>query len=574
MSYDAQLMQPSEPLLAVRDLSITFGSVGGRQTRVLSGVNLDVRRGETTALVGESGSGKTVTSLAILGLLKAKMAHVSSGSIHFRGRDLLQLPEGDLARLRGSALSMIFQDPAASLNPVLRVGEQICQILRLHLGLQQQPARDRAIELLSEVGILEPHLRVSYYPHQLSGGQQQRVMIAMAIACEPELLIADEPTSALDVTVQHQIIALLRELQARRRMALLFITHDLDLAAELAHETTVLECGVTAESGRTSSVLLAPTHESTRRLLASRLRYRWASHDVAETAVPICAQPVRPKSVLAGDGETIVEVQELGKDFCLPSGWFRTRTITVVDEISFRLRRGRTTGLIGESGAGKSTVAKMLLRLLAPSRGRVLIDGTDLFQLPAKEMRKLRRRLQIVFQNPYASLHPRRTVERILVDPMEIHGIGSSDSDRRRRAGELLEKVSLGSALLTRYPAELSGGQRQRVAIARCIALQPDVLVCDECVSALDVCTQAQILDLLGSLQREFGTAYLFISHDLVSVRRMSDEILVMRDGKIVESGPTENVCSAPSNSYTRLLIDAVPRGLDRLAVEAACDGR
>lgn len=572
---DGTLCGLSEPLLSVTNLAVKLRSDGGQETRVLDGVSLSVRSGKTTALVGESGSGKTITSLAILGLLNTRTARISDDSrIVYRGQNLLRLTEGEMGQLRGSALSMIFQDPAASLNPVLRVGSQIVQTLTRHLGMNKRRARSRAVELLAEVGIPDPEQRVSYYPHQLSGGQQQRVMIAMAIACEPELLIADEPTSALDVTVQRQIILLLKHIQSTRGLALLFITHDLDLAAELADEITVLHRGVTIESGETASVLLSPTQEITRRLLFSRPRFRWDLPDVNRTIVP--GGPLRRESPMgaASDADVILEVQRLGKDFDVPSGFFGRRTVTAVEDVSFNLKRGRTTGLIGESGAGKSTVAKMLLRLITASRGRILFDGVDLCQVRASDMRRLRRRLQIVFQNPYASLHPRRTVERILVDPMELHGIGVNDSVRRRLALKLVEKVRLDPALLTRLPVELSGGQRQRVAIARSLALEPEILVCDECVSALDVSSQAQILDLLKVIQRELGTTFLFISHDLVSVRQMSDEVLVMRDGRVVECGPTEQVCSAPLSSYTRQLIDAIPRGLDRLATSVRlCEG-
>jgi peptide/nickel transport system ATP-binding protein len=568
-------------LLSIRDLRVAFrmGTVDGTPVRVQAvgrdeaGVSFDLPEHTTLALVGESGSGKSVTAMSILNLLPENAER--RGAIRFMDRDLMAATPDDLQALRGRDIACVFQDPMTSLNPVFTVGQQITEPLVKHLGLSSRQAMARAEELLAEVGLPEPRQRLSSYPHQLSGGQQQRVMIAMALACEPRLLIADEPTTALDVTIQRQILELLARLKERHRMSMLFISHDLGVVGEIADRVVVMRHGMVREQGPVAEIYTRPRDAYTRALLACRptLQHRGErlmvidEHIAAEARGPSSpgerpSAPRRPKDPQA---PVVIEASGLRKSYWLRQGVFGRREFVAVRGASFRLRRGHTLGVVGESGSGKTTMALTLLRLHEPSAGpaggRVLFDGRDLLQLSRRELLPVRRRIQVVFQNPYASLNPRFTIGQTLTEPMAIHRLGDSAAAREARARALLGKVGLDASALTRYPHEFSGGQRQRIAIARCLALDPEVLVLDEAVSALDVSVQAQVLNLLKDLQDELGLAYVFISHDLAVVRFMADEVMVMREGEVVEQAGVEEILDRPQHEYTRNLMAAVPRG-------------
>ncbi|MBN8509102.1 MAG: ABC transporter ATP-binding protein [Burkholderiales bacterium] len=558
------------PLLSVQDLRVAFriGTEQGVVQRVEAvgrdgrGVSFDIAENETVALVGESGSGKSVTAMSIPNLLPDNAER--SGRILWQGRDLLQAPPQALRALRGREVACVFQDPMSSLNPVFTIGRQLAEPLRLHLGLGRREAIARAEALLAEVGLPEPKRRLAAYPHELSGGQQQRVMIAMALACEPKLLIADEPTTALDVTIQRQILELLAALRRRHRMSVLFISHDLGVVGEIADRVVVMRHGRVRESGPVAQIFGAPQDRYTQALLACRPSLqqrppaRLAVIDEAIAGAAPAAAAARAKDPAA---PVVLEVRGLCKSFTLRQGLFARREFRAVRDVSFQLRRGHTLGVVGESGSGKTTMGLTLLRLHEPTSGAVIFDGRDLLTLPDAERQAMRRRIQIVFQNPYASLNPRFTVGQTLLEPMTIHGIGSGRPEREQRARTLLAKVGLDDAAFGRYPHEFSGGQRQRIAIARCLTLQPEVLVLDEAVSALDVSVQAQVLNLLKDLQDEFGLAYVFISHDLGVVRFISDEVLVMKDGEVVERADAERLLAAPTQDYTRRLLAAIPRG-------------
>ena len=550
-------------LVSVVNLRVSFVT---RQTRVeaVRGVSFQVREDATAALVGESGSGKTVSAMSILRLLPENALVDPASRIEYRGENLLAAPAARLRSLRGREISAVFQEPMSSLNPVLTVGEQVAEVLRLHRRLSVRQALERAAELLNEVGIPEPRARLRAYPHELSGGQQQRVMIAMAIANEPKLLIADEPTTALDVTVQRQVLELIARLRQRHRMSVLFISHDLGLVGELADDVVVMRDGIVRESGPVERIFHAPQDPYTRALLACRPRLdarprRLPVIDDFMRGAPITDAPLsRPPA-----GEPLVQAKHLRKEFRLRTGLFRSKSLVAVGDVSFDVARGRTVGLVGESGSGKTTVAMLAMRLLDATGGEARLEGTDLLSLTPRQMMTYRRRIQIVFQNPYASLNPRRSIGRTVVEPMRIHGLGGNDAERVERARKLLERVGLPSDAMQRYPHEFSGGQRQRIAIARALAVEPEVLICDEPVSALDVSVQATVLNLLLDLQESLGLAYLFISHDLAVVKYMSDEVLVMRSGEVVERGTPEAIFRSPQHEYTRKLLDAIPRGIE-----------
>ena len=560
----------SGALLTIEDLRVAFriGKEDGvvRRIEAVRGVSFDIPENTTVALVGESGSGKSVTAMSILNLLPENAER--SGKVAFLDRDMLALGRDDLQRLRGKEIACVFQDPMSSLNPVFTVGQQIVEPLVKHMGLGRRAAMARAEALLGEVGMPEPKRRLSAYPHQLSGGQQQRVMIAMALACEPKLLIADEPTTALDVTIQRQILELLGGLKERHRMSMLFISHDLGVVGEIADHVVVMRNGIVREQGPVAGIFASPQDAYTRALLACRPtleqrapRLRVVDDHIAGRAAmsEIMAKAKNP------DAPVIVEAKALTKSFWIRSGVFGRKEFQAVKGATFRLRAGHTLGIVGESGSGKTTLGLTLLRLHEPNGGPVggqaFFDGRDLLALSKSELLAMRKRIQVVFQNPYASLNPRFTIGQTLVEPMTIHGIGSSAAEREARARVLLAKVGLDNTAMQKYPHEFSGGQRQRVAIARCLTLTPEVLVLDEAVSALDVSVQAQVLNLLKDLQDELGLAYIFISHDLAVVRFMADEVIVMKDGEVVEQASVEQILERPQQEYTRRLLDAIPRG-------------
>jgi peptide/nickel transport system ATP-binding protein len=550
-------------LLEVRDLAVEFRIDQATRLAAVKGISFDVPARSTVALVGESGSGKSVTALSIMGLLPRENSTVGRASrILYRERDLLQATSTELQRLRGAEIAMIFQEPMSSLNPVFTVGFQIGEVLRQHLHLSGRSLRNRALELLSEVGIAEPQTKLDAYPFQLSGGQQQRVMIAMAIACKPKLLIADEPTTALDVTVQRQILDLIAGLQRRHELAMLFITHDLALVAEIADRVIVMREGEIREQGLAAQIFTSPQDPYTRALLACRPPLNRRPKRLAVIDDFLSGTGTRTEERrrgLRGNEPAILEARGLAKSFYFREGLFRTRELKAVKNASFRIARGKTLGVVGESGSGKTTVALLVARLHQATAGEVQFEGRDLLRLGAREAMPYKRRIQIVFQNPYASLNPRFTVGQILTEPMQIHGIGADDAERRAMAADLLGKVGLPVDSLDKYPHEFSGGQRQRIAIARALTLRPELLICDESVSALDVSVQAQLLNLLQDLQDEYAMSYLFISHDLAVVRYMADEVMVMKDGEIVEIAGPDELYANPKHPYTRLLLSSIP---------------
>jgi peptide/nickel transport system ATP-binding protein len=551
-------------LLSLQDLRVAFrmGKVGGvvQRAEAVQGVSFDIAENRTVALVGESGSGKSVTAMSILNLLPDNAER--SGRILWQGRDLLHTPMAELQTLRGREIACVFQDPMTSLNPVFTVGDQLIEPLVKHLRLAGRAALERAEQLLVEVGMPEPRRRLAAYPHELSGGQQQRVMIAMALACEPKLLIADEPTTALDVTIQRQILELIAGLQRKHRMSVLFISHDLGVVGEIADEVLVMRNGVIREQGPVATIFAAPQDAYTRALLACRPSLTRNPARLMVIDDHIAGQATRaPAAAKDPDAPVVLEVRALAKSFWLKQGLFGRREFKAVQGVNFKLKRGHTLGVVGESGSGKTTMGLTLLRLHEPTGGEVIFDGRNLLTLSDRERQLMRRRMQIVFQNPYASLNPRFTIGQTLVEPMAIHQIGASTAEREQRARSLLEKVGLDGSAFGKYPHEFSGGQRQRIAIARALTLSPEVLVLDEAVSALDVSVQAQVLNLLKDLQDELGLAYVFISHDLAVVRFISDEVLVMKDGVVVEQAGTEQILAAPREDYTRRLLAAIPRG-------------
>ncbi|TCN52158.1 peptide/nickel transport system ATP-binding protein [Rhodococcus sp. SMB37] len=522
------------PLLEVDNLRVAYGSDDDPVVAV-DGVGFTVAPGEVVAVVGESGSGKSTTAHAIIGLLSGS-GRVVGGTVTFDGQRLDTLPERAFEKVRGARIGLVPQDPTTSLNPVIRIGDQIAETLRIHGLADRRTAKLGALRILEEAGLDNPELRAKQYPQALSGGQRQRVLIGIALACGPDLVIADEPTSALAVTVQRRILDHLEARIAETGTAVLLITHDLGVAADRADRIVVMQNGQVVESGPALDVLDNPRHEYTRALLA---------------AAPSLTDTIRPDRVPA---EPLLTVTDVSKTFRID----RRTSLDAVRTVSFEVPRGRTLSLVGESGSGKTTVARIAIRLETPTSGRIRFDGNDITGLRGRDLRALRRRVQIVHQNPYASLNPKLKIRDIVAEPLAAFGIGSK-AERSTRVAELLDQVALSTAHLDRTPAELSGGQRQRVAIARAIALHPELLVLDEPVSALDVSVQAQILDLLTDLQNELGLSYLFISHDLAVVRQISDTVAVMRSGGVVEFGSTTDIFDNPQHEYTRVLLDAIP---------------
>jgi peptide/nickel transport system ATP-binding protein len=572
---------PPVALLRIEGLTTTFHTED-ETVRAVRDLDLEIHEGRTLGLVGESGSGKSVTSLSILRLLPDRVATIERGAVRFGGRDLIKVPEREMYEVRGAQISMIFQEPMTSLNPVLTVGSQVMEAIRIHQRTGKAEAREKTIRLFEEVGLPDPARRVDMYPHELSGGQQQRVMIAMALSCNPKLLIADEPTTALDVTIQAQILDLLRSLRDTRRMSILFISHDLGVISEIADEVAVMYRGRVVEHGTILDIFERPQHPYTKGLLACRPRldspYRHLPSvsdfmDVIELPdgeveirerEPDLARyergPGPPVEAGAG-GDDLLVVEDLEVHFPIRKGVFQRVVdhVKAVDGISFRVRRGSTLGLVGESGCGKTTTGRAILRLVEPTAGRVVFDGRDLSRVHGEDLRRLRKDMQIIFQDPYGSLNPRLTVQSALTEPMEIHGIGSGRADRRERAAALLQEVGLKPEHLARFPHEFSGGQRQRICIARALTVDPTFIVCDESVSALDVSVQAQVLNLLKTLQAQRNLTYIFISHDLAVVKFMADDLAIMNAGLIVESGKASEIYRNPREDYTRHLIEAIP---------------
>ena len=554
------------PLLTIQDLSISFISEG-RLTEAVKNTNLHVNRGEILAIVGESGSGKSVTSLSILKLLPEPPAHYPSGKIVFSENgieeiDLLKASFRDLQRLRGHKISMIFQEPMSSLNPVMTCGKQVMEALLVHKKMSPEQARLKTIRWFEKVNLPAPEEMFSRYPHQLSGGQKQRVMIAMAMCCEPSLLICDEPTTALDVTVQKTILELIREFQQEQNMGVIFITHDLGVVKEIADRVAIMYKGEIVEENKASIIFSSPSHPYTKALIACRP----SSHPKGEK-LPIVSDflsgkttssyqnPVKPAT------EVLVEVKDLVVKFPGKRNLFGTPSsyVTAVDHVSFQVMKGETLGLVGESGCGKTTLGRTLLHLISPTSGNITFNNKDISILTASEKKRLRKEVQLIFQDPFSSLNPRLTIGDAIAEPMKIAGIVMGSENRKKKVRDLLDRVNLLPSMANRYPHEFSGGQRQRIVIARALALDPGFLVCDESVSALDVSVQAQVLNLLNELKKDLGLTMLFISHDLSVVRYMSDRLMVMHQGRIIESGIAEEVYDHPREEYTKTMIRAIP---------------
>lgn len=566
-----------QPLLSINDLSVDFIAESGI-TNALKNISFAVNRGEVVALVGESGSGKSVTSLSILQLLPSPPARYSSGEILFSEDveqviNLLHRKRNELQDIRGNKIAMIFQEPMTSLNPVLTCGDQVMEAILLHKKIPKETAKQKTIEWFEKVKLPDPKAIFNRYPHQLSGGQKQRVMIAMAMSCEPALLICDEPTTALDVTVQKTILQLIKELQKQSGMGVIFITHDLGVVAEIADRAVVMYKGEIVEQNMVKNIFTNPQHPYTKALLACRP----VNHERGKR-LPVVSDfmdDLRTETVKKDIATTILSTVSTKTDLLLSvqqlSVWYPARRTLfgraheftkAVDSVSFDVYKGETLGLVGESGCGKTTLGRTLLRLVEPTNGKIIYNGADLTARNKDELHSLRKEIQIIFQDPYSSLNPRLTIGSAISEPMKVHGLFTSDKQRKEKVTTLLEKVNLRPEHFNRYPHEFSGGQRQRIVIARALALNPSFIVCDESVSALDVSVQAQVLNLINDLKREFGFTVIFISHDLSVVRYISDRIMVMNKGRIEESGPADDIYFNPQSVYTKNLIAAIPKGI------------
>ena len=559
-------MQES-PILKIENLSISFGN-----NEVIHNISYVLNQNEILGIVGESGSGKSISSLAILGLLPKKISKINFGSIIYNEDDLTILKPKVFQDLRGGKIAMIFQEPMSSLNPSMRCGTQVLEMLMQHTNLTKKEAKTESILLFEKVKLPEPERVFSAYPHEISGGQKQRVMIAMAIACKPDILIADEPTTALDVTVQKEIISLLKELQIETKMSIIFITHDLALISEIADRVLVMYKGNIVEQGLVKDIFKNPQHNYTKALINSR-----PSLDVRLKTLPTIQDylnnSISSEIVTSAQRQKnheklynkppILEVNNIEKEYISKSGLFtKTQVFKAVNDVSFKLYEGETLGLVGESGCGKSTLGNAILQLDKATAGQILYKGIDITKLSKSDTRKLRKDIQIIFQDPYSSLNPRIPVGEAIMEPMKVHKLYNSDTERKNQVITILNKVGLSEDYFNRYPHEFSGGQRQRIGIARTIALQPKLIVCDESVSALDISVQAQVLNLLNELKEDFGFTYIFISHDLAVVKFMSDQLLVMNKGKIEELNDADVIYSNPKKHYTKKLIDAIPKGL------------
>lgn len=571
----SQTNHKEESILSISNLGISFKDEVG-WNKAVDNITFTVGKGQTLGIVGESGSGKSVTSLSILQLLPDKMSRIDSGQILFshlgQSVDLLKLQANEIRKIRGNRIAMIFQEPMSSLNPVMRCGKQIVESIKMHLQYSNHQAREYTLKLFRDVMLHDPEYAFQAYPHQLSGGQKQRVMIAMAIACSPEILIADEPTTALDVTVQNSILKLLKDLQQKLNLTLIFISHDLGVVSEIADRVLVMRKGTIVEQGISTKIFGNPLQPYTKGLMACRpsLNIRMKKlptvsdfmDNSGSHSIPIedpAERRLRHNNLYAT--EPILKVEKLSVHYPLPKKWFRKErpAFKAVDSVNFDVYKGETLGLVGESGCGKTTLGRALLRLIEPTDGKISFEGKDVLSLNKDELRETRKRMQIIFQDPYSSLNPRLTIGQSIIEPLTANKLLSSHSERKNKVLELLEKVNLHPDHYNRYPHQFSGGQRQRICIARALILNPAFVICDESVSALDVSVQAQVLNLLNDLKTEFGFTYIFISHDLSVVRYMSDRMLVMKSGNIVEQGDADEIYLSPTQEYTRRLIEAIP---------------
>ena len=560
----------TKKILDVLGLNISFGE-NKQKTSVVHDIDFSLYENEILAIVGESGSGKSVTSKAIMGLLQDKNTHIK-GRINFEETSLLSLSSKEFAKLRGNDIAMIFQEPMSALNPSLTCGFQVAEILLHHKKVSASEVKKEVLQLFEKVKLPRPKDMYTSYPHQISGGQMQRVVIAMAIACKPKLLIADEPTTALDVTVQKEILQLLKDLQKQTGMSMLFISHDLALVCELADRVLVMYKGDIVEKGTVKEIFEAPKKSYTKALLGSRptldVRYK-----VLPTIASIKDNSFIPQSITSQQRAKkhqkiytktpLLRVENVAKSYFSRVGVFgQKQEIKAVNGISFDVFEGETLGLVGESGCGKSTLGKVILQLEKATKGSIFYKGKEITSLKSKDLRSLRKDIQLIFQDPYSSLHPRKIIGQAIIEPMEVHGIGSSKKQRKEKAMELLSRVGLEASYFHRYPHQLSGGQRQRVGIARTIAMEPKLVICDESVSALDISVQAQVLNLLNELKEDFGFTYIFISHDLAVVKYMADQLLVMNRGAIEEIGDADEIYANPIKQYTKKLIDSIPKGI------------
>ncbi|WP_439152810.1 ABC transporter ATP-binding protein [Winogradskyella sp.] len=562
---------PKTNLIEVKNLNIAFFK-DGSESAIIKSISFSIMPNEIVAVVGESGSGKSISSLALMGLLPKNISKITSGEILFDNKNLVEYSSKDYESIRGKDIAMIFQEPMSSLNPSMRCGKQVIEILKQHSQLSDNNIKDEVLSLFEKVKLPNPARIFKSYPHEISGGQKQRVMIAMAIACQPKLLIADEPTTALDVTVQKEILELLRDIQKETQMSILFISHDLSLVSEIADKVLVMYKGEIVEQEITTTVFLRPKHNYTKALIGARpsTKYRLKAlptisdfmSDTIDKKV-ISNEDRKTQHELLYNRDPLLEVIDVEKEYISKSSWFgKDRSFKAVNGVNFKVYPGETLGLVGESGCGKSTLGNAILQLDKATSGDIKYKGKSIMDLSKQELRKLRKDIQIIFQDPFASLNPRMTIGNAILEPMTVHHIGKTVKERKAKVLDILEKVGLEASAFNRYPHEFSGGQRQRVGIARTIALEPQLIVCDESVSALDISVQAQVLNLLNDLKTQFGFTYIFISHDLAVVKYMADQLLVMNKGKIEEIGDADSIYNSPKKEYTRKLINAIPKGL------------
>ncbi|EKB02610.1 hypothetical protein HMPREF9711_03072 [Myroides odoratimimus CCUG 3837] len=561
-------MKEDIPILSVKDLQIDFLKEKSWNT-IIKRSSFDIYANEILGVVGESGSGKSVTSLALMGLLPREISRISSGNIVFEGNDITHNTDSEFRPLRGAQISMIFQEPMSALNPSITCGEQVAEILREHTSLRGKALREEVLRLFDRVKLPNPNQVYTKYPHQISGGQKQRVMIAMAVACKPKLLIADEPTTALDVTVQNEIINLLKDLQRDNKMSILFISHDLNLVSSISDRILVMYKGDIVEQGKSTEVFNNPQDMYTKALVASRpslterLKRLSTIGDFLNNKVVrdvVTTEDRKDRLEKLYSNAPLLEIRNVFKDYVINGGLFKKGVFHALQDISFNVYEGETLGLVGESGCGKSTLGNVILQLDRATKGQIFYKGQDITKLSSKTFRVFRKDIQIIFQDPYSSLNPRLTVGEAILEPMKVHKIGSSDADRKERVIEILYRVGLDESVFNRYPHEFSGGQRQRIGIARTIAVQPKLIICDESVSALDISVQAQVLNLLNDLKDKYNFTYIFISHDLSVVKYMSDQVMVMNKGKIEEIGEADELYAHPKTVYTKGLISSIPK--------------